>query len=72
MDRNMFRRIEVMFPIIEQNLKRRLIRDLDCYLADNSQAWELKADGTYRLLEPAGTDENSAQARLLSELAESS
>jgi polyphosphate kinase len=70
MDRSMFRRIELMFPILAPTLRRRLMSDLDVYLADNSQAWELRADGEYRLV--TGEPETlRAQERLLSELAES-
>ena len=72
MDRNMFRRIEVMFPILDTQLKRRLIGDLDLYLRDNLQAWELDAAGNYTLTEADDDDQVSAQSRLLSELAESS
>jgi polyphosphate kinase len=70
MDRNMFRRIELMFPVLAPNLRRRLMRDLDVYLADNSQAWELLADGEYRLV-TSRPEMLRAQERLLSELAES-
>ena len=41
MDRNFFRRIEIMFPIQDPDIKQRLIGDLDLYLADNTQAWQL-------------------------------
>jgi polyphosphate kinase len=73
MDRNFFRRIELMFPILHPELKRRLLADLDTYLADNIQAWELRADGGYTPLSPAGNEEpRSAQLTLLRQLAESS
>lgn len=72
MDRNFFRRVEVCFPILSENLKARLISDLDLHLSDNCEAWELQADGSYRLVQPAPGDEVvSAQARLLRELADS-
>jgi polyphosphate kinase len=71
MDRNMFRRIEVMFPVLESRLKQRLISDLDTYLADNTQAWELQPSGEYLPLTTSGDDAVSAQAVLLSQLAES-
>ena len=47
MERNFFRRIELMFPILDEGFKTRLMADLDAYLADNVQAWELRADGRY-------------------------
>ena len=71
MDRNLFRRIEVMFPIRKRSLKARLIGDLDTALADNTQAWELKADGGYAQLKPAQNEEAvCAQTALLRQLAE--
>jgi polyphosphate kinase len=72
MDRNMFRRIEVMFPVLDTRLKQRLIADLDTYLADNTQAWELRAGGEYRPLAAEGEDPVCAQTTLLRQLAESS
>ncbi len=73
MDRNFFRRIELMFPILNPDLKRRLLADLDTCLADNTQAWELRSDGGYSLLQPQDNEEpRSAQLMLLRQLAESS
>ena len=49
MPRNFRRRVEVMFPIIEPALKRRLINYvLPTLLADNVKAREMQADGGYR------------------------
>ncbi len=73
MDRNFFRRIEVMFPILDEGLKARLIADLDTYLADNAQAWELRADGRYVQLPRSPEIEAApAQVKLLRQLAEAS
>jgi polyphosphate kinase len=73
MDRNLLRRIEVMFPIRDPAMKARLVGDLDIYLADNTQAWGLQADGKYARLHGNNGDEAvCAQARLLSALAEAS
>ena len=73
MDRNFFRRIEVMYPILDPALKARLIADLELYLTDNVQAWLLQPDGTYTLLQPGeGEAPISAQERLLAQLAEAS
>jgi polyphosphate kinase len=71
MDRNMFRRIEIMFPVLDRRLKSRLIGDLDQYLADNTQAWELQANGEYRPLAADDNDAVSVQAVLLKQLSES-
>lgn len=48
MERNFFRRVEVAFPILDEQLKARVVEELDYYLADNTQAWELQRDGSYR------------------------
>ena len=73
MDRNFFRRIELMFPIIDHGLRARIIADLDTYLADNLQAWELRANGEYRrLTRGPETQPLAAQVRLLQQLAETS
>ena len=71
MDRNFFQRVEVAFPISNKEIKRRLISDLDIYLSDNTQAWELRSDGSYLRVKPESDSEAiSAQSRLLSTLAE--
>ena len=73
MDRNLFRRIEIMFPIRDAAMKVRLIADLDTYLADNTHAWELRPDGSYAPITAAsGDDAISAQTRLLTQFAEAS
>ncbi len=53
MDRNLSRRVEVVFPIEPPELKERLIREiLATSLADNVKARELLPDGSYRPLAP--------------------
>jgi len=47
MERNLINRIETCFPVQDTRLKRRLRRDLEIYLKDNAQSWELQQDGTY-------------------------
>ncbi len=48
MSRNLFRRIEVAFPVLDKTLKQRVINEgLNPYLKDNSNAWELEPDGQY-------------------------
>jgi len=69
MDRNFFRRTEVCFPVRQRPLKERLKNDLELFLADNSNAWELDGEGDYRRLEPPATGKRiSAQLTLLREL----
>ena len=54
MNRNMFRRVEVGFPIENKRLKQRILSDLECYLQDNSQAWIMQSDGSYVQCVPEG------------------
>jgi polyphosphate kinase len=71
MDRNFFRRVEVCFPVLDPELRERIIADLDVALSDNTQAWELQSDGGYRLVaSAAGEEPVSSQATFLRQLAE--
>ena len=50
MNRNLFRRIEVAFPILDKSLKKRVMDEgLLPYLKDNRNSWMLDADGEYKL-----------------------
>ena len=49
MARNLFRRIEVAYPVLDPALKKRVITEgLKYYLRDNTNSWELQPNGTYR------------------------
>jgi len=61
MDRNFFRRIEIAFPILSSTHKARILNDLNSWLADNTNAWELLPDGGYRRLSSAGKTAITAQ-----------
>jgi polyphosphate kinase len=68
MDRNFFRRTETCFPIRQRPLKDRLLADLELFLSDNCQAWELQGDGTYIRIKPGADDAVSAQENFLKRL----
>ena len=69
MQRNFFRRIETAFPVLDPQLKRRVIKEgLRSYLLDNTQAWEMQPNGRYRHKTPRRAA-HSAQNILLAELA---
>jgi polyphosphate kinase len=70
MSRNLFRRIEVAFPVLDKALKRRVIAEgLNPYLKDNSNAWELASDGRYQRRKARGKQaEFSAQRYLMQQL----
>ena len=48
MQRNLSKRLELMFPVIDPNQRRRLIEAFEVYFADNVKAWRLSSDGTYQ------------------------
>lgn len=63
MERNFFRRVEVAFPVLRPAHGERILEDLEAYLRDTAQTWELQPDGTYRRIE--GEEPVSAQEALL-------
>lgn len=65
MERNFFRRIEVAFPIERRKHRERILRDLQTYLDDNTQAWILNAEGSYARAKPGSNAAISAQQHLL-------
>ncbi|MEO9275473.1 polyphosphate kinase 1 [Marinomonas sp. 5E14-1] len=71
MERNLNNRVEVAFPIQDFKLARRVKRELEAYLSDNTQSWLLQSDGSYQLSKPRKDQYRSAQRFLLSELANS-
>lgn len=72
MDRNLFNRVETAFPIIDETLRKRVIREgLEIYLEDNCQAWLLQSDGSYVAAQDNGqTGEHclSAQEQILAQI----
>lgn len=69
MGRNLFRRIEIAFPVLSPKVKRRVIREsLRPFLVDNTQAWEMLSDGRYRRKVARGDKVRSAQGLMLTDL----
>lgn len=65
MNRNMFRRVEVCFPIADKKIVERILDDLDAYLKDNAQAWVLQSDGQYQHLKSDNHPVFQVQSELL-------
>ncbi len=53
MTRNLEKRVELMIPIEEKPIKRRLIRILEAFFEDNTQASRILPDGSSRPVVPA-------------------
>ena len=71
MGRNFFNRVEVSFPIEDEDLRKRVVLEsIDNYLQDNCQAWQLGEDGAYRAASSPPTKRRSAQQSLLTMLSD--
>ncbi|PCJ45557.1 MAG: polyphosphate kinase 1 [Moraxellaceae bacterium] len=58
MERNLFRRVETCFPILDPKLKKRVLKEgLEVFFEDNVQAWILQSDGSYIKVERKEGDE---------------
>ena len=69
LERNLLRRVETAFPLIDPALSARVFDEaLANYLADNVSAWELRSDGSYQRLQASGGPPHSAQAALLAKI----
>lgn len=51
MERNLFSRVEVAFPIDDTVVFKRIFEDIHNYLKDNTSAWQLSADGTWQTVQ---------------------
>lgn len=47
MPRNLDKRVETLFPVIEPRLVESIKADLELNLGDNRKSWEMQPDGTY-------------------------
>ncbi len=66
MDRNLYRRVEVAFPILDKTIKQRIIHEgLKTLLQDNSSAWIMQTDGTYKKIQTKSLKRRVGQVELL-------
>ncbi len=70
MERNLHHRVESCFPVEDKKIRERMIKELDYYLKDNTQAWELQSDGSYLRCERGEAEPLSAQLTLLQSMSE--
>jgi polyphosphate kinase len=70
MERNLMHRIEVAFPVLRKKWVSRILEELEMYLNDRCQSWELQPDGSYLRLAPEECDKREpVQTLLLQQLA---
>jgi polyphosphate kinase len=71
MTRNLERRVELMFPILQDSLRKAVFEILSVYFRDNNNAWLLDSEGVWTRIEPAaGEKAFRAQAYFLSRAAQ--
>jgi polyphosphate kinase len=66
MDRNLYRRVEIAFPILEPSIKARVIFEgLKALLQDNQAAWLMESEGHYHKIKSKSKYPFIAQLELL-------
>ena len=65
MDRNLFRRIEVAFPILAPELKQKVIHEGLNELLKDISSWNMNSDGLYKQSASASNNKLSGQQNLL-------
>jgi polyphosphate kinase len=53
MPRNLERRIELMFPVLQDDIRERLKHSLESYFLDTAQSWDLESGGAWTARRPA-------------------
>jgi Polyphosphate kinase len=56
MQRNLRRRVEVLFPVRDPAIRSALIRIMRVHLSDNQKSWRLNADGSYDRIQQENTE----------------
>ena len=64
MPRNLDRRVELLFPVEDEDIRRRVDEAIGLFLADTVNARELHADGTYELPDRRGRQAVNSQLEL--------
>jgi polyphosphate kinase len=64
MPRNLDRRVELMFPVLQEDLKERVIRILRAEMSDNQKARLLRPDGGYERVSAGRSEPLRVQERL--------
>ena len=67
MPRNLDRRVEIMFPLLDEGLKKKAVHILEVQLAANVGAYILQPDGSYSKAEQRDSDRLCAQEKFCEE-----
>jgi polyphosphate kinase len=58
MPRNLYNRVELVTPVLDHRIRKQMLEVLERCLADNTNAWVLGADGSWRRRNPTGEPRN--------------
>ena len=67
MPRNLERRVEILFPIEEEELKKKVMHILELELTDTKKAHYMQKDGTYRKPDKRGRKQLNSQEEFCKE-----
>ncbi len=70
MPRNFDRRMEIMWPLQDEKVRKSVLEILKMYFKDNQKAWVLQADGTYQKKDPGSEKKFRVQEQLCRRSAE--
>lgn len=65
MTRNMIKRVEIAFPIIDKKWKEHILNILKLFLYDNTKSWLLNKEGVYTKSSPGQHKDINAQLQLM-------
>jgi polyphosphate kinase len=65
MPRNLDKRVELVTPVEDETLKADLLDAIERCLADDTNAWDLREDGTWPRREPTGSERHSVHQELM-------
>ena len=70
MPRNLDKRVEIITPVEDEDIKKRLQHILDVYMADNEKAYYMQPDGSYKKLNTTGKELVNSQMTFCKEAIE--
>jgi polyphosphate kinase len=57
--------VESCFPVEDKRIRQRILDDMQAYLSDNTQAWVLRSDGSYKRVGSGSARRKASQDILL-------
>ena len=67
MPRNLDKRVEIITPVEDEDIKKKLKHILDVYVADNRKAYYMQPDGSYKKLNTSGKQLVNSQMQFCQE-----